>query len=572
MHRFESNPGRLWPAWQARRPMVLAARFWGLALAAASLAAPLHAQPASAALPTPTPAPTPAPVAETETETTTLVSAFNVQGNSLLDLAALQTLLQPWLGQRTLAELRQAAQMVQAQYSRAGYGAVVAYLPPQPVANGTVTIAVLEGRLARVRVQGQQRLSAERVRAALPALVEGGTLQLRRIDAELQLANENPGRTLGVLLGPGAAPGEVEATVKVAETAVQRFTGALDNSGNPATGRYRLSLGWMHADLSGQDDVLNAQLQFSPTELKAVQVISLGYRLPLVRQLAALDLFAAYSNVDGGIQPSAAGDLRFAGQGRIVGARGTAYLPRWGEVDQRMTAGLESRLYLNSCRVAGLPDGACGPSGNSVVVQPLSVDYLAQAGGALPASLQVGVVHNLALGGQHGSAADFEAVRPGASRRYTALRATGQVSWALADDWSLGGRIALQYSPDRLVTGEQFGLGGAASVRAYADRELAGDNGVALAVELTTPRLAVDTSDAADLRLLAFADGGQVQNQGDLACRVGQTRCTLSSLGLGARLGWRTWRARLFVAQARQDGSHTRAGDWRSHLAVNVNF
>ena len=564
MHRLESITGRLWPAWPPRRPRVLAARCGGLALVAASLAAPVHAQPASAALPTP------APVAEAEAST--LVSGFNLQGNSLLDPAALQALLQRWLGPRTLAELGQAAQAVQAQYSRAGYGAVVAYLPPQPVANGTVTIAVLEGRLARVTVQGQQRLSAERVRAALPTLVEGRTPQLRRIDAELQIANENPGRSFGVLLGPGAAPGEVEATVKVAETAVQRFTGALDNSGNHATGRYRLSLGWLHADLSGHDDVLNAQLQFSPTELKAVQVLSLGYRLPLVRQLAALDLFAAYSDVDGGIQPSAAGDLRFAGQGRIVGARGTAYLPRWGEVDQRLTAGLESRLYLNSCHVAGLPAGACGPSGNSVVVQPLSVDYLAQAAGALPASLQVGVVHNLALGGHHGTAADFEAVRPGASRRYTALRATAQVSWSLADDWSLGGRIALQHTPDRLVTGEQFGLGGAASVRGYADRELSGDRGVALAVEITTPRLAADSTGAADLRLLAFVDGGQVQNRGELACRAGQTRCTLASLGLGARLGWRTLQARLFVAQARQDGTATRAGDWRSHLAVNVNF
>ena len=559
---FDLIPRRPQQAFTRHRLKIVPARWCWAALVAASLVSPAQAQPVGAAGPGPAPA----------VEASAVVNAFSVQGNTLLDPAALQALLQRWLGPRTLAELGQAAQAVQTQYSRAGYGAVVAYLPPQPVADGTVTIAVLEGRLSRVSVQGQQRLSAERVRAALPSLVEGRTPLVRRIDAELQLANENPGRTVSVLLGPGAAPGEVEATVKVAETAVQRFTGALDNSGNPATGRYRLSLGWLHADISGHDDVLNAQLQFSPTELKAVQVLSLGYRLPLVRQLAALDLFAAYSDVDGGIQPSAAGDLRFAGQGRIVGARGTAYLPRWGEVDQRLTAGLESRLYLNSCSVAGLPAGACGPSGNSVSVQPLSVDYLAQAGGALPALLQVGVVHNLALGGHHGSAADFDAVRPGASRRYTALRASAQVSTALVDDWSLGGRITLQASRDRLVPGEQFGLGGASSVRGYADREMAGDSGFAMAVELTTPRLAADTTGAADLRLLAFADGGQVQNQGGLACRTGQTRCTLSSLGLGARLGWRTLQARLFMAQARQDGAITRAGDWRSHLNAHVNF
>jgi hemolysin activation/secretion protein len=566
MHRFDSTPGRLR---QARplplplcRPKRLPLRWRWLALAVACLGASVQAQPAGAG------GPLAAPVAEA----TVLVTAFTVQGNTLLAPALLQALLQPWRGPRTLVELGEAAQAVQAQYSRAGYGAVVAYLPPQPVADGTVTIAVLEGRLSRVSVQGQQRLSDQRVRAALPTLVEGRTPRVRRIDAELQLANENPGRSFGVLLGPGVAPGEVEATVKVVETAVQRFTGALDNSGNEATGPYRLSLGWLHADISGHDDVLNAQVQFSPTELKAVQVLSLGYRLPLVQQLAALDLFAAYSDVDGGIQPSAAGDLRFAGQGRIFGARGTAYLPRWGEVDQRLSVGLESRLYLNTCSVGGLPDGACGPSGNSVLVQPLSVDYTAQAGGALPASLQLGLSHNLALGGHYGSAADFEAVRPGASRYYTALRASAQVSTALVDDWSLTGRLALQHTQDLLVPGEQFGLGGASSVRGYADRELSGDSGVALAIELSTPRLAADSTGAADLRLLAFADGGQVHNQGDLACRAGQTRCTLTSLGLGARLGWRTLQARLFVAQARQDGADTRVGDWRTHLIANLNF
>lgn len=547
MHRCESIPGRPVAPW------------WAVALLGAGLAATLQAQPASE------------PPASTA-EATVAVTAFTVQGNTLLDAAALQAVLQPWLGAQTLASLQRAAKAVQAQYSLAGYGAVVAYLPPQPVAAGTVTIAVVEGRLARVTVQGAQRLSAERVRAALPTLVEGRALQVRRLDAELQIANENPSRTVGVLLGPGAAAGEVEATVKVAETSVHRFTGAFDNSGNEATGQYRLGLGWLHADLSGRDDVLNLQVQLSPTEIQAVQVVSLGYRLPLVGQLAALDLFAAYSDVDGGIQPSAAGDLRFAGRGRIFGARGTAYLPRWGEVDQRLTLGLESRLYLNTCSVAGLPEGACGPSGESVLVQPLSVDYIAQQGGALPVSLQVGVAHNLALGGEHGSAADFEAVRPGASRHYTALRASGQASGALLEDWSLGARVSLQYTGDLLVPGEQFGLGGAASVRGYADRELSGDSGYTVAVELTTPRLAADSLAGVDLRLLAFVDGGQVQNQGDLACRAGQARCTLSSLGVGARLGWRTVQARLFVAQAQQAGADTQAGDWRTHLAVNVNF
>ena len=501
------------------------------------------------------------------------VRAFKVDGNTLLDAALLQSTLQAWLGERSLADLRQAAQAVQGLYTQAGYGAVVAYLPPQPVANGTLTIAVVEGKVGRVSVQGAQRLSTARVRAALPSLLEGQTPRLRRIDAELQMANENPSRSIGVLLGPGSAPGLVEATVKVEEQALHRFSLGLDNSGNQRTGDYRLSLGWQHADLSGHDDLFNLQLQTSPTEASAVTVISAGYRLPLVRHGAALELFAAYSDVDGGSQalPGSGGNLSFSGKGRIAGVRTVWYLARWGEYDQRLTTGLEYRAYLNNCGVNGLPSGACGTAGQSVSVQPLTLEYTAQTGGSSPAMVSVGLAHNLGLGGQHSAAADFDAVRPGAARRYTVLRLQGQIARPVLEDWQLAGRIAAQHSADRLVPGEQFGLGGAGSVRGYQERELAADSGLSVAVELVSPRQAWAGA-AVDLRGLLFADAGQVSNNGGLACLALRSRCSLAAWGVGARIGWGTVQLRLSVAQARRDASATLAGDWRAHVALNASF
>lgn len=519
------------------------------------------------------PAPARAQTPPAAADASVAVRAFRVQGNTLLDPAALQAALAPHIGQRNLAELRQAALAVQALYGQAGYAAVVAYLPPQPVTDGTVTIQVVEGRIGRVVVQGQRRLSAERVRAALPSLVEGSTPRVRDIDAELQIANENPGRAIGVLLGPGGAPGEVLATVKVDEQPVQRYNVALDNSGNERTGRYRLGLGWQNADFTGHDDLLSVQLQTSPTESTAVKVLSAGYRWPLVRQHAALDLFAAYSDVDGGLQASVAGDLHFAGRGRIVGARTVWYLPRRGEYDQRLTAGLEARAYLNDCSVAGLPAGACGAAGESVAVQPLTLEYAAQTGGQAPAALNLGLAHNLALGGSHGTAADFEAVRPGATRRYTVLRASGQFSQPVLEDWVLAGRFAAQHTGDALVPGEQFGLGGAGSVRGYAERELAGDTGFSLGLELGSPRLGAGWAGGSiDLRLLAFIDGGQLRNRGDAPCRDQQQRCTLSSVGLGLRLAWQALQWRLYLAQAQQDAATTQRGDWRTHFTLTASF
>ncbi len=541
----------------------------GQHLAVAASAALLLGQAVAATLLVQATAAEVAPAAEPRLQ----VRSYQVQGNTLLDAAQVQAALAAHTGPRSLAELRQAAQAVQALYGQAGYAAVVVYLPPQPAADGVVTLNVVEGRIAQVQVQGNQRLSAARVRAALPSLAEGSTPRVRHIDAELQIANENPGRSMGVLLSPGAAAGEVVATVQVQEQPLQRWSLSLDNSGSPRTGAYRLGLGWQHADLSGHDDLLSLQLQTSPTEASAVQVVSAAYRWPLVRQRAALDLFAAYSDVDGGLQGTAAGDLRFAGRGRVAGARVVWYLPRWGEFDQRLTTGLESRAYLNACSVAGLPDGACGAAGESVAVQPLTLEYAAQTGGPAPAALNLALAHNLALGGRHGTAADFEAVRPGATRRYTVLRASGLYTLPVLDGLQLAGRFALQHSGDRLVPGEQFGLGGAASVRGYVERELSGDTGVLLSLELSSAPLGEGLLPAgADLRALAFADAGQVHSLGGASCRPNQQRCTLSSLGLGARLAWGPVQWRFYTAQALQDASSTRRHGWRSHVALAASF
>lgn len=510
-------------------------------------------------------------VASPPTGETVQVDGFWIEGNTLLDAGLIKRTLEPFRGQRTLAELKRAAEAVQALYGTAGFGAVVAYLPPQPVKDGVVTIAVLEGKVSKVGVQGAKRLSAERVRAALPALLEGATPRLKRIDRELQLANENPGRQLGVLLGPGAEPGAVDATVKVDEQSATRWNVGLDNTGNERTGDWRVSLGWQHADISGRDDVLSVQGQTSPTDPSKVKVLSAGYRVPLVSQLAALDLFAAYSNVDGGVQSTAAGGLRFAGKGRIAGARTQWYLPRAGEFDQRLSLGLEYRAYLNSCGVDGLPDGACGAAGESVTVHPLTAEYSVQRSGTVSAGGSIAVAHNLGLGGSHADAASFEAVRAGAKRRYTVLRVSANLGVPVFDDWSLGGRISAQLTHDPLVPGEQFGIGGAGSVRGYHERELSGDSGLQASLELVTPKLGWLGAEA-DLRLLGFVDAGQISNQADAHCRPGKTRCNLGSAGLGLRLGWGPVQLRLAAAQALDDAATTQRGDWRGHVAVSASF
>lgn len=509
------------------------------------------------------------PVLAQSAEPSVDVQGFKVSGNSLLDGATVDAVLAPFRGRRTLTELRAAAAALQEAYRGAGYGAVVVFVPEQTLRGGEVALGVLEGKIVKVEVTGQQQFSAEAVRRSLPALREGQTPRVRAIDTQMTLANENPARQLALTLEPGARQGEVDARISASERPLQRWTASVDNTGNSQTGPLRAALTWRHADISGADDVLSVTLQTSPSKPAAVRVASLSYSRPFYEAGLRLDAYAAYSNVDGGSTATAAGNLQFVGRGNVFGARLTKLLPRWRELDQRLTLGWDRRDYLNDCGIEGLPAGACGPSGESVTVQPLTLEYTLQSSGDLPAGLNLAFSRNLDLGGSKAQPARFLAVRDGAPLPYQLWRLGGFVSPQLGRDWKLSARLAAQVSSDALVPGEQFGVAGAGTVRGYAEREVVGDSGYALALELMGPNLL--RSDAAEaprqLRMAVFGDAGRVSNRLDTECRQGHTRCSLAAFGVGVRWAAGPGQLRLDIARAGQPGTRTDKGDWRVHLA-----
>lgn len=506
-----------------------------------------------------------------------VVTEFKVSGNSLLAQSKLDATLLPFLGEHSLDELKQAALAVQELYRQAGFGGVIAYLPEQDGPPGVARIAVLEGRITRVNITGNQAFSEANIRRSLPLLTPGLTPQVLLIDAQIRLANENPAKQVAVSLEAGQGPGEVDVQVSVSESPARRWGLGVDNSGNAGTGRLRSSLSLVQADLWDLDHVLSLQFQFAPEKPRAVAVASASYRVPFYARGLTLEGFLAQSNVDGGSASTAAGPLQFNGRGEVAAIRLSRHLSRQGEVDQRITLGLDQRVYINDCRIGGLPAGACGTAGESVAVHPLSLEYQAQRGGENPLSVIFSAIHNLALGGRYGSAAQFEAVRAGALRRYLSLRLNLFGGLALPNGWQMQGRLNSQYSPDALVSGEQLGLGGAHSVRGYEEREIVGDSGFFGALELHGPDLSKRLSGifgerAFNLHLLGFTDLGRVRNQGDLPCRGAQTSCSVASLGLGARLSAGPLQVRLDLARALRAGQRTAANDLAVHFLVNYSF
>lgn len=498
------------------------------------------------------------------------VQRYKVSGNTLLPAERLDAVLARHTGERSLDELQQAARDVQALYRDAGYGAVVAFIPEQTSPPGEVAITVVEGRLALVTVAGNRQFDTANIRASLPSLVEGQTPRVREIDAQIQLANENPAKDIDVLLQPGERAGEVEARIQVTEEKVSQVTLGLDNTGNETNGRLRANVGWQHAGLWNRDHVLTLQAQVAPEKLDAVAVLSANYRIPFYAAGMAMDAYAAYSDVDGGTTATVAGPLQFSGKGHIAGVRLSKYLPRLGEIDHRVVVGLDHRDYINSCTLANT--SLC----DSVSVQPLSVEYIVQKAGRTAWGASVGVQHNLQIGGGHAGDAKFEAARPGAKPRYTLVRVGLFAGISVAEEWQLQGRLVGQATGDALVPGEQFGIGGASSVRGYDEREITGDSGAAASLELWSPDIAKALSLASgSLRWIGFVDAGWVSNRADAPCRAAvdnRTECHLGAVGAGLRYTSGPLQARLDIAVPLRAAVRTGRHDTRAHFSVSYSF
>ncbi|NDZ13119.1 peptidase S37 [Variovorax sp. WS11] len=495
------------------------------------------------------------------------IARFAVEGNSLLPGAEVEHVLAPFAGPaRNFGDLRRAVEALQQAYRRRGYSVVLVQLPEQELAHGVVRVKVIEPRIGRVTVEGNQGFSTANIRASLPALKEGATPNIRDISASLQVANTNPAKQTTLALQGAEQPDQVDAVVRVAEDKPWRIGLAADNTGNADIGRTRLSTLFQHANLFGLDHVASLQYVTSAEKPSKLSVFGAGYHVPLYGLGDSLDFFASHSDVNSGTLTAGVLPLQVSGKGTVLGARYNQSLPQWGDLSSTLIYGIDWRAYKNDIELEG------AQLGGEVTVHPLSLGYSGQL--ALPDAvlgLQLTGLQNIP-GGSNGGSEDFARQRAGASASYRILRYGAAYSRRLADDWQLRLQFNGQATRSALVPGEQFGAGGASSVRGFLEREVAGDQGQFASVEFQTPNWCPATGAfVVQCRALAFVDAAHVSRNKALPGE--EKRTSISSAGLGLRFAMDR-RASLQVDYARVlDGGGVRAsGDSRVHVALSVSY
>jgi hemolysin activation/secretion protein len=494
------------------------------------------------------------------------ITSFVVEGNTLLTKAEIDATLAPFVGDgRDFGDIQRALEALELAYKKRGYPTASVYLPEQVLERGQITLRVVEGKVRAVRISGQEHFDEENILASLPALRPGFPPQIDAVSANLRVANENPAKKLTLVLSPTEEEGEIDAIVQVRDERPWRFTTTLDNSGTPQRGRQRATFTLQHANVANRDHVLSYLFQTSPEQPGDVHVHALAYRVPLYTLGDALDLYATRSSVNAGTLAAGPINLNISGKGSVAGARYSMNLPRFETFEPQLLFGFEHKRFQNNIVGGGVP------LGNDITLHPL----LVQVNGRwqLPAtelSFFVGITRNLP-GGANGRQADFTRVRLGAPADYSLLRGGFALNHAFTGKWQLRFSATGQWSNSPLVPGEQFGIGGASSVRGFDERAVAADKGMQATLELYTPELCSALGDQHRCRLLAFVDSGFVTRNQPLPGEL--KRESIASAGLGLRYSF----GKLLFFQADYgrviDGGQNRpSGKERLHARLGILF
>jgi hemolysin activation/secretion protein len=404
-------------------------------------------------------------------------------------------------------------------------------------------------------VTGNQYFPKENILASLPALRANSSPNVAEVGRNRSAANEHPSKTVDITFRQSETPDSVDAEVAVQDLPPQSFFLGLNNTGDSRTGSWRASVGYQHSNLFNRDHSLTASYTTSPDHVHDVKQYGFYYRIPFYSVSGALTLFHAYSDVNSG---TVAGAFQVSGRGRFSGVHWRQHLTPYGAYSHALEAGIDDRFFDNSVTFSGTQLGV------DVRSRPVTVAYHARYD--RPDAIYSGNIQfarNLG-GGRDNNDVAYTGNRAGASPDWQAWRYAADVNLRVSTVL-LGLRVRGQFADEPLIPGEQFGLGGALSLRGLHEREVTGDSGNSVTLEALVPLPWTGFS------AVAFVDAGEVRSK-NIAPGT-PSHQDAASIGVGLR--WNLPRRVSIAIDAAQviDGTTvSSAGDRRIHAALVLRF
>jgi len=492
------------------------------------------------------------------------IRGFDVAGDNPLAASETTAVLAPFLrADASIETLQKATAALEAALKARGYALHRVVLPPQAVGE-TVRLQIVKFVLGKITVEGLQRYDAANIRASLPELVEGTAPNFRTLSVQTAIANESQGKQVQIALKEAEEADQIDARIVVTEAKPWNFAVSLANTGARTTGRDRLTFSGSHANLFNLDHQFTGAYTTSIERTSDVRQFGGNYRVPLYRLGGVLGASFTHSTVVGDF-----GALKSTGAGQTMGLNYSQYIAPNGGYRSYVTLGLDDKRF-DVTEIAGVPI----PGQLVRRSRPLTLGYNARVESDTAAwGYNTDLVANLA-GGNGNNLAAYQSEDPRiGTARFTVMRMNANYLASFAGGWLWALKGQAQYSPHALISGEQFGLGGASSIRGTSERPISGDKGLLASLEVSTPDV------APGLRLIGFVDAGWLRNNNPNATNKPPSD-QLASVGLGLRysmgvVGLSAEWGRIVTGSSvplTVNTASPRAGDVKFHINLSARF
>jgi hemolysin activation/secretion protein len=405
-------------------------------------------------------------------------------------------------------------------YITRGYVTSQAWLPAQEIAGGTLTIAVSEGRVEGISLDGQDTPA---LRMAFPGLV-GEVLNLRDIEQGMEQFNRLPSQQVVIDIQPGKRPGYSSVVLRRTSTRLPvSLSFGADNGGQKSTGAGQMNAGVVLDNPLRLADQwsLSASRDSGFRHDRRSRSLSGSVTVPYGYWLFSYQ--AAWNDFHQTV-PIRAARYRYQGNATVQRLGVNRTLLRDGRQKLALDLGLSRRRTENVFAGQRL-------SNSSVTVASLSagLNYSRTlAGGYL--TFNPTVSHGLR---GLGATRDDPAAPYAARSEFRKLSLSASYFYPLTPSLYYLTSAYGQTSADNLYAGERISLGGQYSVRGFKEQYLTGNRGAYWRNELNQRLVTVPV--VGEVSLTAALDGGWLRSE---THRVDGGSVAGASLGLAMNSKW----------------------------------
>lgn len=472
---------------------------------------------------------------EPKTRPKLTIYEYQITGNTLLDPRDIERVLEPFLGEnQEVSAVEKAAKKIERLYKDKGYPTVFVNIPEQDIRHGIIKMAVVEGKVQRLRITGANYYTLSGIRSELPAIQEGQTpyfpavqQQLSKINARSQHLKVTP------VLKPGKFPGSVDIELKVKDELPWVNQLSVSNFNSANTTRPRLEFNTAYNNLWQKDHGLSLQYQTSPEKTEEVSIWGFTYLMPVMEQ----HRLAVYMVKSDSQVASLGGQTAFTalGKGDIYGLRYIIPLQSHSDFLHSVTLNFDYKDFADTLEIAGNKE-----KGQADLRQDLAPIAYGLFGFDYDMTFRREKGSDrFSVGGRWGMRGlnddrEFHAKRPKSEPNFAYSTLSARMVRDIFNGWQARLTAKTQLTDSLLIGNEQFSIGGNETVRGYFQSETLGDTGIYGQAEVRTPVLVKSISWLKDWRLVAFVDAGEVKVKAPLPGQI--ARNTLASVGLGTRL------------------------------------